>query len=464
MHRWIVGACVFYVGSVAVYYGYIKTDIVSLELQPYLNSKHAFTVQVISYPDRGDNSIKFNASIVEIDSHTNVVSKLLVRMDSDNHVEYGDVLELIGVIEQPESFISDTGRIFNYPAYLATENIYGIIEPTQVVRINNEGNYGVRALYRMRTWLVNRLGDYFSGNQHGLLAGMLIGEKSLLSKEVSKGFQVVGLSHIVVLSGYNITLVVSAIMYIVRWCGLGYRSRRIGGLLVIPLFVVMTGLGASSLRAGIMSCLQLITQIDTRAAPVHLVILYVLTAMVAASPSSLIYSPSLHLSFLAFLGLVYVVPLVKSLDIVAIAFKKVESHAWITAILTMIIETVSVQLFVLPYIMYMSGTFSALALLVNILVVPLVSWIMFGGMVVVALSLVSGVIAEMGAVPVRVLLEYIITLSTHTALFHKAYIVMNPISTGALVGTYTLAGLFIVLWHYKTGTGRVTSDILISSS
>lgn len=464
MHRWIVGACVFYVTSVAVYYGYIKTDSVSLELQQYLNSNRTFIVQVISYPDSSEHSIKFNASIAEIDSHTNLTSRLLVRMNGDTLIEYGDVLEITGIVEQPEAFTSDTGRIFNYPAYLATENIYGIIEPTRVIRLRNEGNYGVRTLYRMRTWLVKRLGDYFSGNQHGLLAGMLIGEKSLISKEVSKDFQVVGLSHIVVLSGYNITLVVSAIMYVARWCGLGYRGRRIGALLVIPLFVIMTGLGASSLRAGIMSCIQQVVQVDTRDVKAYLVVVYTLTVMVIVSPSSLIYSPSLHLSFLAFIGLVYVAPIVKALGAVQTVLKKVESYAWLTTVVGMTVETTSVQLFVLPYIMYMSGTFSVLALAVNIVVVPLVSWIMFGGVMVVVFSTVSSLIGEIAAAPIQLLLSYIISLSSHVALIKNAYIVMESIPVSTLIGVYTLAGLFIVWWHCKNADQHVTSDILISSS
>ena len=456
MHRWIIGACVFYVAGVAVYYGFINTTFVSLELEPYFNDSHTFTVQVDSYPDISDSGVKFVTRIIELNSETEFKNRLLVRMQGGElmnagtdrvRLEYGDVLEMTGIIEQPESFVGDAGRTFNYPAYLATDGIYGIIEPKQVTWLRNDAHTLIRVLYRMRTWFVDRLGDYFNGNEHGLLAGMLIGEKSRLSKELATDFQVVGLSHIVVLSGYNITLVVSAVMYIAQWCGLGYRGRRVIAAAVVPPFVIMTGAGASSVRAGMMSVMQLMLQIDTRNARAYLIVLYTLTLIVVSSPVSLVHSPSLHLSFLAFVGLVYVVPIMKSFKWVENALRKCESYTVTHIVSNLIVETTSVQLFVLPYIIYMSGTFSVISLAVNIVVVPLVSWIMLGGVVVVVLSVANSFTAELLALPVERLLRYIIYMSEWGASIGVAQLIFDPISVGLLGAVYTLAGLLIVWWH-----------------
>lgn len=404
MHRWIIGACVFYLFGIAGYYGVIHTEFTGEELSEYFNEERIITIVVDSYPNRSDRYVTVTARVYESDKvnesdsgyglgndHESVRvlnEKVLIRFPLGTAVEYGDYFELYGIVEQPESFTGDTGRVFNYPGYLAAQGIYGIIKPVTVTKITTEAQVTItgrmgsminrvyRWLFEVRTWFVAVLGKYFTDDEHGLIAGMLIGEQSLMSEDLTADFRIVGLSHIVVLSGYNITLVVRAVVFIATLGGLGYRSRRAVAVGVVPFFVIMTGAGASSARAGIMSVVSLILQIDTRTAAAYTMVVYTLTLLVAYTPLALIYSPSLHLSFIALIGLVYVVPMVQSLQPIKRFLEKINPDSYWAAVAQLIIETTSVQFFVLPYIMYMSGSFSVLSLVVNILIVPLVSLIM----------------------------------------------------------------------------------------
>lgn len=472
MHRWIIGVCVFYIASIALYYGFIETIFIPRDLELYLNSSHTLIIKVDSYPDISENGLKFIAKILELDNHTELKSRLLVRIQKGqvNHergrsaIEYGDVFKINGAIKQPESFIGDTGRTFNYPAYLATDGIYGIINPTQITWIYNDGNIFIRTLYKWRTWFVDRLNEYFKGDEHGLLTGMLIGEKSRLSNELAEYFRVVGLSHIVVLSGYNITLVVSAIMYIAQWIGFGYRGRRVIASIVVPPFVIMTGAGASSVRAGAMSVIQLLLQVDTRIIRSYVVVLYTLVYMVVSSPMALVYSPSLHLSFLAFIGLIYIAPILRSVTWVKNIIKKCESYAIAHMVSNLIVETISVQIFVLPYIIYMSGTFSMISLLVNIIVVPLAPWIMLGGFIVVTVSIINSFFAELVALPIVWLLRYIITVSKWGASLDSIQLAFSHISVKVVAGIYLVAGLLIMWWFSHKNKRNVISVTIESSS
>jgi competence protein ComEC len=253
----------------------------------------------------------------------------------------------------------------------------------------------------------------------------------------------------VVLSGYNITLVVAAVIIVMRAISLGYRARRIVALMAVPFFILMTGTGASSVRAGCMSMMGLLLEIDVRPKHSLRVLLYTLTIMTVVSPWSFIADPSLHLSFLAVIGLWYGTP------ICAAYMKKVYQIPWIGKLLT---ETVSVQLIVLPYILFMSGSFSMLSLIANLLTVPLVPLVMLTGMVSlvivnittwISLGQIGHIILMVVRIPAEILLQWIYYVAQYVA-GKDGWIVSGVVlNKWMLIVGYLLAGIGIMWWHWR---------------
>ncbi len=154
--------------------------------------------------------------------------------------------------------------------------------------------------------------------------------------------------------------------------------------------------------------------------------------MVFANPRILLHDPSFHMSFLAFIGLIYVTPVLENL------FKKSN----------FIIETLSVQIFVLPYILWMNGRISLLLLLSNILTVPIVPIIMGGGFVVTMLGMVSYSLGAMIAVPVKLGLSYIILVAHKVAAVKSLTFVIPPFGVGIMLGAYAVLIGYLV-WSKK---------------
>lgn len=374
-----------------------------------------------------------------------IPDRVLVTLDplAAGDVAYGDRVVLRGELSRPENFLTDTDREFDYVGYLAIHDVSATMRASSVeVSAHHREDRLSEALFAIKRRFVATVREVFPSPQSGLLAGIMIGEKSLLPQQVTQDFQIAGLTHMVVLSGYNITIVALSAMTVLAWLGLGYRARRGGALIIIPLFIVMTGMGASSVRAGIMSMIVFVLQITTRPNHVGRLILYALATMVYANPRILLYDPLLHMSFLAFVGLIFMTPVLA---------KRFSRFGEWFGLRDLAVETLSVQAFVMPYLLWMNGRFSMLLLFSNLLTVPAVPLIMGGGFLVSLLGTAARWLGSAVALPVIWGLSFILWVAHAVASVSFATVVIPPFGVWWMGVGYVFLTLFV--WY----NGRVAS-------
>ncbi len=100
------------------------------------------------------------------------------------------------------------------------------------------------------------INDYLPEPQSSLLNGIIFGINLKTSKTFYETLKAVGLLHLVVLSGMNITILAVIIESITR-----YFSKRISILitiLIIIIFILFVGAEAPVIRAGFMGILTLV--------------------------------------------------------------------------------------------------------------------------------------------------------------------------------------------------------------
>ncbi|MDB4984800.1 MAG: internalization-related competence protein ComEC/Rec2, competence protein ComEC protein [Patescibacteria group bacterium] len=397
------------------------------------NKKETFQAVISDDPDRG---IEGTAIVAELKSGDHV----RIGLPAGTDALYGDRIEFSGTLKHPESFTTDTGREFDYPTYLL---VHGITATTNIKSITIVSHHNkplfVESLFSIKKYFVDAIKKLFPSPESGLFAGIVIGEKSLLPKYNLQEFQIAGLTHMIVLSGYNITIVALFVMTALAWLGVGYRARRVGAILAIPVFIVMTGMGASSVRAGIMAIIVFALQLDTRPANSLRVILLTLATMVFVNPYALLYDPSLHLSFLAFIGLVYVTPITQHY------FEKwnVQEYGGMRDLL---IETMSVQFFVLPYIIWMSGRVSVLTLVSNLITVPLTPLVMGTGFAVTIIGMIAGPLGAIFAKPVSWVMTYMLSVAHIVASMHFATFVIPPFGGWVMAGIYLTICIIVYIY------------------
>ncbi len=377
---------------------------------------------------------------------------LLVGTDSHTTIAYGDKVTVEGVLKKPESFTTDLGRTFNYPAYLLVRGVeYQVSFADVRVESSGHGNLLLELLYSIKYALVTSIESVIPEPYAGLGEGLLLGIKQGLGEDLESAFRTSGIIHIVVLSGYNVMLVVTFILFLLSFF-FPKRIRIIGGLLAIIAFALLVGLSATVVRASVMAGLLLVAEYLGRRYDLPRALLFAATLMVFLNPYLLVYDVGFQLSCMATLGLILVAPTFESF--ISDGFSKLR-------IKDFLVSTIATQIAVLPLLMYHIGEVSLVAVVVNVLVLPVVPLAML-------LTFLSGVMA-MVFVPVAMLVGFlaysVLRYITETAYFFSqlpaASVVVPEISSGVVAGLYVIMGVGVYFFRNKVTRDTLTSNWII---
>jgi len=387
-----------------------------------------------------DKRANFTQLFVQTDTDT-----VLVRADRFADVRYGDVVEMTGRIEQPEVFETDTNRVFDYPSYLKVRQVQFIMGFASVQLVDRgQGNPLLAGLYIAKDHFVATLEQALPSPEVDLGVGLLLGVKQALGDELETAFRQTGIIHIVVLSGYNVMLVVGFFWWISSWF-LQIRGRIIFGLVGITLFALLVGLSATVVRASIMAAILLIGKLMGRLYDVLRALLFAAAVMVLINPYILLYDIGFQLSFMATLGLVLVLPQFES---------TLQTHATGLKLRDLFMATLVTQLFVLPLLMFHIGEVSLVSVIVNMLVLPMVPIAMLGSFVTGLVGLVWIEAAALLGLLAQLPLTYIIILATWFARLPFAAVVVPQIPVWVMLGMYLVpAGLF-AWWRWSRQVGE----------
>lgn len=266
--------------------------------------------------------------------------------------------------------------------------------------------------------------------------GLLIGQRSTLSQTVTRELSIVGLTHIIAVSGYNLTIIMRGVKRLLKKRS-KYQITTIS-LLLIGLFLLTSGFSASIVRAAIVSVLGLLAWYHGRTfRPIMLIA--IAAALTAGWNPLYIWSDiGWYLSFLAFFGVLIVAPLANK------RLFGVREPKALTGIMT---ESLCALIMTIPLILYIFHQVSLIALFANLLLVPLVPLAMLcalaaglGGML---LPLLSGIIAF----PARIILTYMLDLVQVLSRIPHA-LIERQLSLAATLFIYGCVVVFVsVLWR-----------------
>ena len=399
-----------------------------------LDTKVTIGGVIIREVDERASTAHLTVRVEEIDT-ASADRRVLVIADRFPEFEYGDRVRVEGTLERPEAFETDLGRTFDYPGYLAVRGITYTLSRAKVEKIGSgERNVLFASLLKMKHAFMNQIEALLPEPHAGLAKGLVLGVQRALGKELEDAFRTAGIIHIVVLSGYNITIVVEAVMRLLAF--IRVWARVIVGALAIFAFALMVGLSATVLRASLMAALVLVARATGRTYDIMRALVFAGVAMLVFNPKLLVYDPGFQLSFLATLGLIFVAPLLeKKLLLVPTRFQ----------IREFITSTIATQILVLPLLLYSMGLFSVVALVVNVLVLPVVPLTML----LVFLSGMFGFLSHTLALPIAygayLLLGYIIGVVEWFSSLPFAAFSIPAFPFWIVAVTYML--ITLVLWH-----------------
>lgn len=364
---------------------------------------------------------------------------ILVVAPAHADVRYGDRVHAEGILRLPESFETGVGREFNYPAYLARD---GISYELAFANVETVGRGAPNPIKSLAIWTKQKflegLGRVLPEPHAGLAGGITVGDKRGLGADLSDVFRTVGLIHIVVLSGYNIMIVMEGLSRLLGWFHAS-RYIRLGTTIFIAVFfALMTGLASASVRAAAMATLAVIGKATGRMYLASRALGLVAAGMVLWNPYILAFDPGFQLSVLATAGLIVFTPaVVTRLKFVTRKFGLREIAA----------TTLGTQIAVLPLLLYQSGQLPLFSLPANLLALIAVPWAMLLSALAALGGIIFGSFGVVLAFPAYVLLAYIVEVGELLAVLPYASVELPAFSAWWLVAVY---GVMLV-WTLRYG-------------
>lgn len=316
------------------------------------------------------------------------------------------IVLLQGELELPSPQRNDGG--FSYDKYCYSQNIYGSIYVSDASAINVIESGKFHFITAIQEHILSVLRQLLPQEQLGILLGMLIGDTSYLSEEVSQAFQKSGITHLLAVSGSNVAYMILATKWLCEKI-VGKRISKWMTIGIVILFVFVSGASPSVVRAGLMAILTIVAELLARAPTTY--------ATVATSALLiLLYNPFIIcdigflLSFGGTLGILFFyTKLQKKLtEWGKEHFPRVASSRAFSYGLDMLSVTLAAQIFLLPIMWFYFNEVSLISLLTNLLVGPFTGMITILGLILYAVGMISIPIAKWISYSIYVLISWVI--------------------------------------------------------
>lgn len=343
----------------------------------YNGSNKSFTARVAREPDVREDGARY---IVEMQNaefkmqNEDVKGKIYLKMPLYPRYQYGEVLNIQCILTAPEP-IDD----FRYDMYLARSGVWSTCRDPEVESLGKiEGNAVLGKILIVKSKIHERIGTLWHEPYASFMAGILYGYRGGVGN-MTELFNRTGVSHIVAISGYNISIIASMLMAMFMY--LLIPRKKAFWLIVsgITLFVIFTGASASVVRAGIMGILTLVATQLGRMSRMGNVLTLAAGLMALHNPFILRWDAGFQLSFAATMGIVYLVPLVR---------ERLDKMPEVIGLKESFITTIAAIIATLPLILYQFGRISFVAPLVNVLILWIIPWLMLFGALSVGASFI----------------------------------------------------------------------------
>ena len=435
------GVCIVVCVVGILFYQFREPDITQQHIAYYNGNMIRFGGVIVQEPDVRSNHQKLTIEVQQgiENSPAQLEGRILLKTALYPPYQYGDYLDIACTLQKPEPLEFDTEagvRIFEYDKYLARYNIYSVCYRPSITVIGHEyGNALLSGLLGIKIKFVGAIQKVLVEPHASFLGGLVLGAKKAIPDDLMENFNRTGTTHIVALSGYNITIIAILVLNLCKYIWISRRGAFWVSLFAITFFVLITGAQASVIRAGIMGMLVLLAAQLGRMSRITNTLAVAALIMVLVNPKVLVFDAGFQLSFLATMGLVYLSPILER------GLKKIPD---IFELRMSLVATLSATIATLPLILFQFGRLSTVALLVNMLILPLIPVAMGVGFLMGILSLVWLPLGQLFAWIAWAILSYVIFVVESFAKLNFASIEIAQVSWLWLVGGYGFLVFIIV--------------------
>lgn len=361
----------------------------SLQKSNYIHCKKAFeTPQIITFTLR--EKLKSNAyndrfiAIINNIDGGNYSGKIIVNIQKDSlkNLIIGNVIKVKTVLQQNSS--NKNPNQFDYGKYLADKQIYAQIYTNKTEIVINKNPKKDIWYYsgRLHSRIVRNLEKAnFNKEEMNVALALILGQQQEISSDIIQDYQYSGATHILSVSGLHVGFIMLFINFILKPIPntrKGSLIKLISILLSLGAFAIISGLSPSVLRSVVMFSFLAIGNHLRRSGSIYHTLLVSMLLILLCEPYFL-FDVGFQLSYLALFFIVWLQPLLKQIW--------TPKHKIQTTIWNALTVSFAAQIGTLPLCLYYFHQFPGLFFVTNILIIPILSFIMIAGIIVMILAI-----------------------------------------------------------------------------
>jgi competence protein ComEC len=380
---------------------------------------------------------------------TDVDGLLLAKVTAENKWHYGDLVRLQGEIRTPA-----VSEDFSYRDYLARRGILSFMSfPSGTLIEHRKGNPILNAIFSFRERAYDTIYSLFPDPEASLFAGILLGMDGSIPTPVEKAFITTGTSHIIAISGFNITII-SVLLAMIFGRLLGRWRAAVATIIGITFYTILVGADAAVVRAAILGGLSLLAaQLGRRQAGLNS--LAIIAAVMALANPNVPWDLSFQLSFTATLGMIlYAEMLSEGFERFASRWFSQSTLQRIAApVSEYLLITLAAQVLTIPVIAYHFHRISLISLIANPAILPAQPPLMILGGIATIIGMILLPVGKIIAALAWPFALYTIRLVEFFAHIPKGEILLGDISLLLII-------LFYAVLFTVTFPGKKVKDLL----
>lgn len=360
---------IFYFGFFNAYFRTANSD----DLVQFARQNVTIEGQIVSIPNsNGKGKTKFFFKTETLNGE-NIKGKTLITYTGNEELKIGNYYQAKGKLRTP--FKASNPSQFDYGKYLRNFNTYTVFYTDEITPAEKTPTIKwkfLQNLNNLRDKIINVHSEYLKSPNLEILGGIVFGDDAIAPPDYIKAsFINSGLLHILAASGMNVAFIYGFWVFFMRRIRAPFKITVLSGMVLVIFYTMMTGMGASVLRAALMLLLILAGKLIDRDAHTISLLSFVATILLIYNPAY-INDVGFQLSFIVTFGL---------LTTANIIFDKYKDSKIPDFLIGAILIPVVAQIWVAPIQMFYFNTFSTYSIFANILSMPFLSVISFGGFV-----------------------------------------------------------------------------------
>ncbi len=324
-----------------------------------IEGEYFTTGEIMSIPEMDGNQLK---GLMTNETKEKLMFQYTIETIEQKEVvkklKPGDLCTFKGELRTPKA--ATMPNAFNYKQYLYDQHIHWQFKIDKIEKCHSPDQFHIETfLLRLRLNGLEVIEHHFPPSAEGIVQALLFGERQLIDEEVEKGYQSLGIVHLLAISGLHVAILVGGVYYVIIYCGVTHERARLIFLVLLPIYMVITGCSPSVIRASFMVILYFLIKMFRLKIPTIDVISFTCLFLLFVNPYYL-FHVGFQLSYVVSLGLL-------------LSGRLIIHYKSFLAKLT-IVSTVA-QLSSIPLLLYHFFEVSFISLPLNMIFVPFYSYL-----------------------------------------------------------------------------------------